>query len=410
MESGDLPGQRFCPMEDELLMFYLQPKVNGLEVPGNEDLICEVDLYGDEDPWKIWKRFEATKANDLRMNKDLYFFTQKKKKTARSSRTSRTVGSGGTWKGQNRAEVYLVDENQKPTSTLLGLKKTYTYKNEGSVHHGRWIMYEYELDESQILHEKVNKNEYVLCLLRKNDVLPEKKRKRQEEDEMVEDYVVDDDGDNYNSEPMMMPQEKRQRLPSMQDEQEKFLVSDQQFLQPEPSSGYGQEAGAVPLPLEGEPLFLDDNMGLLTPPMLDEAELQQFFSGEFIQGGQIPLEEEPVDATQVFENCGQQQLEAEPQGPQPREENLGQQCQVKTFSANEIVDIGFDQAENMVQQMGSEALGEVDLYGGNGGDAIVGESWSMSFMESLMNDELPTTVEVGDSNAAYSDFGYNLVF
>ncbi|KAL6205811.1 hypothetical protein ACLB2K_023063 [Fragaria x ananassa] len=412
MESGLklLPGQRFCPMEDELLMFYLEPKVNGKKVPGNEDVICELDLYGDEDPWKIWERFEREKANDLRRNKDLYFFTQKKKKSARSSRASRTVGNGGTWKGQNGArDVCLVDQNQKTTPTVLGSKKTYTYKNEGSVHHGRWIMYEYELDESLILHNKVNKNEYVLCLLRKNDVLPEKKRKRQEEDEMVEDYVVDDDGgksDDNNSELMMMQQEKRQRLlpPSVQDEQEQFLPA-------EPSSEYGQVADAVPTPLEGVPLFLDENMGLLTPPMLEEAELQQLFNGEFLQGGQIPLEEEPVDAMQVFENCGQQQLEVEPQGPQTREENLGQQCQVPTFSANEIVGgIGFDQAENMVQQMGAEALGEVDLYGGNGGDAIVGESWSMSFMESLMNDELPTTVEMGDSNAAYSDFGYNLEF
>nr|XP_011462190.1 PREDICTED: uncharacterized protein LOC105350893 [Fragaria vesca subsp. vesca] len=406
MKSDLLPGQRFCPMEDELLIFYLEPKVNGKKVPGNEDVICELDLYGDEDPWKIWERFGREKANDLRRNKDLYFFTQKKKKTARSSRASRTVGNGGTWKGQNRGrKVFLLDQNQKPTSTVLGSKKTYTYKNEGSVHHGRWIMYEYVLDESQIQNKKVNKNEYVLCLLRKNDVLPEKKRKRQaeEEDEMIEDSVKDDDGDNNYSEPVNeAPQEKRQRLlPSVEDEQERFLVGDQEFLQPEPSLEYGQEA--VPPSLEGESLCfqMDENMGLQTPPMLDEAELQQLFNEEFLPGGQIPLEEEPLDAMQEFESCGQQQLVAEPE-PQPREEDLGQQCQqVPTFSANEIAGgIGFSQDENMVQQMGAEPLG------GNWGDAIDGESWSKSFMEDLVNYEPPPTMEVGDSNAFYSDFGY----
>ncbi|XP_024200550.1 putative NAC domain-containing protein 94 [Rosa chinensis] len=166
-----LPGQRFCPMEDELLMFYLKPKVNGMKVPGNEDVICELDLYGDQDPWKIWERFKARKANDLRRNKDLYFFTQKKKKTAKSSRISRTVGSGGTWKGQNAAkEIYLLDDNQQPTTTILGFKKTYTYKNKG-----------------------------------KNDVLPERKRKRQEEEKMLGDYV--EDNDRYNTDPESVTEE-----------------------------------------------------------------------------------------------------------------------------------------------------------------------------------------------------------
>ncbi|KAM5586108.1 hypothetical protein ABKV19_005148 [Rosa sericea] len=363
MEGGGmlLPGQRFCPMEDELLMFYLKPKVNGMEVPGNEDVICEMDLYGDQDPWKIWERFEARRANDLRRNKDLYFFTQKKKKTARSSRASRTVGSGGTWKGQNAAkEIYLLDQNQQPTSTLLGFKKTYTYKNKGSVHHGRWIMYEYELDEWQIQHKKqVNKNEYVLCLLRKNDVLPEKKRKRQEEEEMLEDYVEDDDGDNIDPESVIEePQEKRQRLLPYTDN-------------PAPSLEAEQEA--VPTPLDVEPLFLqvDENMGLQQieadqgASPLELAELEKWFEAEFYAENVASLADE---------NSGLQQLESEPQ--------LGE--------------------ENPVQQMGAEA----NVDGGNLSNAMLGEKWPMSFLEDLMIDEQPNTMEVGEWNAAYSDFEY----
>ncbi|KAM5586170.1 hypothetical protein ABKV19_005198 [Rosa sericea] len=407
MEGGRmlLPGQRFCPMEDELLMFYLKPKVNGMEVPGNEDVISELDLYGDQDPWKIWERFEARRANDLRRNKDLYFFTQKKKKTARSSRTSRTVGSGGTWKGQNAAKkIYLLDQNQQPTSTLLGFKKTYTYKNKGSVYHGCWIMYEFELDKSQLLHKKqVNKNEYVLCLLRKNDVLPEKKRKRQEEEEMLEDYVEDDDGDNIAPESVSEePQQKRQRLlpctdnvpaPSLEAEQEQFLVSDQQFLQSAPSLEAEQEA--VPTTLEVEPLFLqvDENMGLQQfeadqgASPLELAELEKWFEAEFYADNVASL---------VDENSGLQQLESE---PQLGEENLDQQLDAPSIAAD---DLQSHPDENPVQQMRAEA----NVYGGNLSDAMLGENWPMSFLEDLMIDEQPNIMEVGEWNAAYSDFEY----
>ncbi|XP_061999073.1 NAC domain containing protein 52-like [Rosa rugosa] len=336
MEGGGmlLPGQRFCPMEDELLMFYLKPKVNGMQVPGNEDVICEMDLYGDQDPWKIWERFEARRANDLRRNKDLYFFTQKKKKTARSSRASRTVGSGGTWRGLNAAkEIYLLDQNQQPTSTLLGFKKTYTYKNKGSVHHGCWIMYEFELDKSQLLHKKqVDKNEYVLCLLRKNDALPEKKRKRQEKEEMLEDYVVDDDGDNIDPEWVIEePRERRQRLLPYTDQEENMGL--QQFE---------ADQGESPLEL---------------------AELEKWFDAEFYAENVASL---------VDDNSGLQQLESESQ--------LGE--------------------ENLEQQMGAEA----NVDGENLSDAMLGENWPMSFLEDLMIDEQPNTMEVGEWNACLFRF------
>ncbi|KAK9937932.1 hypothetical protein M0R45_014696 [Rubus argutus] len=440
-----LPGQRFCPMEDELLMHYLKPKVNGKEVPGNEDVICELDLYGDQDPWKIWERFQERRANDLRKNKDLYFFTQKKKMSATGKRIRRTVGSGGTWKGQNAGkEIYLLDENQKPTTTLLGVKKSYTYKNKRSVHHGRWIMYEFELDKSQLLHKnQVNKNDYVLCLLRKNDELPVKKRKRQEEEEEEEEEEMDgdyddqdDDEDNdVNSDPVLVieePQEKRQRLsdnmpalpstdnvptPPCTDNASapsfEFAELEQWFDQqwpeaeqeagPTPSIEVEQEAG--PVPLEDEPFALqvDENKGLEQietdegAPPSELAELdQQWFEAE-----QISL--------QVDENSGLlQQFEAE---PQLGEENMEQQLCVPTFAADEIMSgLQFHQDEDLYMQMGAEVgvmtQGQVDVYGGNFSDVMVGAKWPNYFVEELMNDEQPNTMEMGDWNDAYSDFGY----
>ncbi|XP_050374521.1 NAC domain-containing protein 45-like [Argentina anserina] len=234
-----LPGQRFCPTEDELLMYYLKPKVNGKEVPGEGTLICEVDFYGEEEPWSIWERFEAERANDLRRNKDLYFFTKKKKVSAKASRNYRKIGRG-TWKGQDAAkEIYLVDQNHQQTRTLLGFKKTYTYRNKKSEHHGGWIMYEYELDESQFMNKKQG----------------------------PEDYVENDEGDNMEPESVVEePQEKRQRLlprtnnvpgPSSSEdvaaELEQWIDFDQQYYKP------------APLPLEAytpaEPQPAEENLG-----------------------------------------------------------------------------------------------------------------------------------------------------
>ncbi|XP_062027503.1 NAC domain-containing protein 83-like [Rosa rugosa] len=303
-----LPGQRFCPMEDELLMYYLKPKVNGEEVPGKEALICELDLYGEQEPWNIWERYEARRANDLRRNKDLYFFTKKKKVSAKASRISRKVGSG-TWKGQDAAkEIYLLDQNQQPTTTLLGFKKTYTYKNTSSVHHGRWIMYEFELDESQLLHkqEQVNKNAYSLCLLRKNDIPPEKKKRKLRQEE-----------ENHE--------------------------------------------------------MLQAKKNVPAPSLLDFPQLEKWYD---------------------------QQQFLLPAEPQPSEENLGQQCQIPTlFSANEIMS---DQDKNQLQQMPAEegilTPGEVDLYGGNLSDVMVGANWPDSFIGELVKDDQPYTMEEGEWN------------
>ncbi|XP_050368938.1 NAC domain-containing protein 83-like [Argentina anserina] len=349
-----LPGQRFCPMEDELLMYYLKPKVNAKEVPGGETLICEVDLYGEEEPWSIWERFEAERVNDLRRNKDLYFFTKKKKVSAKGSRRYRKVGSG-TWKGQDAArKIYLVDQNQQQTRTLLGFKKTYTYRNPKSVHHGGWIMYEFELNESQFMNKKqVKQNRYVLCLLRKNDVLPEKKRKRlqeeEQEDEDLDDFVGDDQEDNikpelFNEE----PREKRRRL---------FPSTD---IAPEPSPANAVQQG------------------------------QWFeFDQQYYQLALPPLETD------------------EPAEPQPSsEEYSGQQYQIPSFSAIEIMNHDDNQVQQMRAEEGTMTPAEGDLYGGNSSDVMGGGAYQsfMDGLDQLMNDEQPSTMDEWNVDS-YLDFG-----
>ena len=344
--EGLLPGHRFDPMEDELLMYYLKPKVNGQEVPNKDSVICEFDLYGDTEPWKIWEMFQSKHANDVRKNKDMYFFTQKKKLSAKASRTCRKVGTG-SWKGQARAtSIYLLDHNQSPTSTLLGFKTTYTYVNKSSVHRGSWTMYEYQLDTSQLLPSK-QANDYVLCLLRNHDGQPKKnKRKRNQEEDMTEESCVEDahdDGDILDPSLVVVeePQQKRQCLPC-----------------------YSNNTAAS---------------------SFEWADVERWYDQQLLQ--QQPLElSEPIVAFQGSEDSRQQQLVAE---SQQREETMGKQCHdTQNFAPNQI-----HHDQNPEKQMGEENGVMTQAYGANVTDD---EGWRDSFMEDLMNDEqLMNSIEVG---------------
>ena len=260
-------------MDDELVLFYLKPMLNGQKVPGRGRVVFDCDLYGHQEPWEIWETYKTRRPNDLRLNKDLYFFTQHKKLSRTDSRVRRTVGSG-TWKGEDSGKLVSSVE----TGRVVGLKKRYSYKNEASVHHGCWIMYEFEvLDRSQLIDKKRNKNDYVLCLLRKNgEPHSEKKRKQRQEEEIIGDNCVCDDSENSNTEQEELPepQAKRQRtVPSI------------------------DNAPAVPIPSEHE----NDAFA---------AELEELMP--CFEDGNVPSEAEAI-GFQGEVNGGLQQLAAEVQ-------------------------------------------------------------------------------------------------
>ncbi|XP_062006081.1 NAC domain-containing protein 68-like [Rosa rugosa] len=171
--GNQLPGLRFCPMEDELVLFYLKPMLSGQIMPGRNRVVFDCDLYGHQEPWEIWEAFKTKRPHDLRLNKDIYFFTQHKKMSSTAKRVRRNVGSG-TWKGDDSGKPVRSVE----TGRVVGLKKRYTYKNDDSVHNGCWILYEFYLDQS-LRDNKQKLKDYVLCLLRKNGE-PKTKIKRRE--------------------------------------------------------------------------------------------------------------------------------------------------------------------------------------------------------------------------------------
>nr|XP_011465413.1 PREDICTED: NAC domain-containing protein 68-like [Fragaria vesca subsp. vesca] len=208
--GNQLPGQRFCPMDDELVLFYLKPMLSGENVPGGNRVVFDCELYGKQEPWEIWEDFKTRRPHDLRLNKDIYFFTQHKTMSSTDKRIRRNVGSG-TWKSDDSGKEVVSVENGR----VVGLKKRLTYKNEDSVQNGCWILYEFFLDRS-LRDKKQKMKDYVLCLLRKNGepkTKIAKKRKQHEEEEVLEDNDACDDTEmsSGEQEELLEPQAKKQR-------------------------------------------------------------------------------------------------------------------------------------------------------------------------------------------------------
>ncbi|KAK9929584.1 hypothetical protein M0R45_026678 [Rubus argutus] len=135
-----LPGERFCPMEERTSSLVPQAHVERQKVPGR-GRVCSTATY-----------------------------------TTRALR--RTVGSA---RGGPMDSGKIV--NSVETGLVVGLKKRYSYKNEASVHHGCWIMYEFELlDRSK---KQKKNNDYVLCLLRKMGNLKVKRKKTTSQEEVL---------------------------------------------------------------------------------------------------------------------------------------------------------------------------------------------------------------------------------
>ncbi|XP_024200170.1 NAC domain-containing protein 41-like [Rosa chinensis] len=183
------PGYRFRPDTEQLLVHYLRPILDGEDFP--QGLVPFCDLYGEQEPWQIWDAFKELCEKDQGRT-DLYFITQHKTKTPKGKRISRTVGSG-TWKGDDAPGKVL-----SASRRVIGRRKRFHYKNDGSTQNGRWLMHEFELDTT-LLRNKRKAKDHVLCILRKNNRSVKKNsegQEGQEEDEMSWDGGDDQqDGD-----------------------------------------------------------------------------------------------------------------------------------------------------------------------------------------------------------------------
>lgn len=133
MESWTPPvGFRFVPEDEELLVEFLLKKVKGEPLPHN--LVGEYDIYGNEEPWRIF---------DKSSKQHFFVFTKLKKKS--KSRMERAVGCG-TWKIERTEAI------RDGTNKVIGFKKSFVfeYKNKDKakgVDKGHWIMHEFSLQD-----------------------------------------------------------------------------------------------------------------------------------------------------------------------------------------------------------------------------------------------------------------------
>ncbi|CAI0410312.1 unnamed protein product [Linum tenue] len=178
-------GFRFLPTDEELVVDYLLSKLIGFPLP-SDDYVKDCNLYGDLEPWDIWKQYfrggaheeeEEEEEEDEKKN-DLYFFTPLKKRTATGQRIDRSVGSnGGAWHGEDTGK-----ESQTLDGAVSWTQKRFTYrakKSKGGQTSScccSWIMHEYCLLPIPALGlDSAAASKLALCRIRKKE--NSKKRK-----------------------------------------------------------------------------------------------------------------------------------------------------------------------------------------------------------------------------------------
>ncbi|CAI9109732.1 OLC1v1009608C1 [Oldenlandia corymbosa var. corymbosa] len=144
------PGFRFHPTDEELITYYLNPKIvdNGFI----SRAIGEVDLNKVE-PWDLpWR----AKMGE----KEWYFFCVRDRKYPTGLRTNRAT-EAGYWKATGK------DKEIFRGKTLVGMKKTLVFY-KGRAPRGQktnWVMHEYRVEGKNSYHgiSKSAKNEWVIC-------------------------------------------------------------------------------------------------------------------------------------------------------------------------------------------------------------------------------------------------------
>ncbi|KAJ6724449.1 putative proteinC DOMAIN-CONTAINING PROTEIN 82-RELATED [Salix viminalis] len=149
-----LPGYRFNPYDEELVRFYLYPKLTN-PCFATSAPVRDCSLYAYQ-PLQIWNTFHRIHGEDV------FFFTDLKKMSPKSNNNvSRQIAGGpATWRRDDKDHHIRVkiDKNYSVTA----LRKGFSYRNTQPHQPGcKWTMYEYSLPSlSEVT---------VLCQLRRKD-------------------------------------------------------------------------------------------------------------------------------------------------------------------------------------------------------------------------------------------------
>ncbi|XP_055822648.1 NAC transcription factor 29-like [Solanum dulcamara] len=149
-------GYRFHPTNTEVLQ-YLLGFARDEPLPDQNELMHEVDLYADKEPWQI---FEGTNSN----SNTRYFITPQKKHNPEWKRFSRSVGKG-TWKAQGKGKE-VFDKKGRVIGYMKSLKYNYG-KEDNKNANGEWLMTEYSLYDGYLEPRQIKKKGYVICKIKK---------------------------------------------------------------------------------------------------------------------------------------------------------------------------------------------------------------------------------------------------
>ncbi|GAV59289.1 NAM domain-containing protein [Cephalotus follicularis] len=133
MES--LPGFKFNPTDNELIMHFLLHKVYNT---------MDLDVYDEKQQWRS--------AFQEKGEKELFFYTVLKKKTENGSRFDRTAGRCVTWKSQKDKEIYYYPGGDKSQKKHIGSMRSFSFiandnnPNDVGVVSNKWVMHEYRLN------------------------------------------------------------------------------------------------------------------------------------------------------------------------------------------------------------------------------------------------------------------------
>ncbi|KQK15121.1 hypothetical protein BRADI_1g20801v3 [Brachypodium distachyon] len=186
------PGFRFHPTDEELIRFYLNPKVKDKSFCTTA--IGEVDM-NKYDPWEF-----PTKANMVGQENKWYFYCQKDRKYPTGRMTNRTT-KAGYWKGSGKdKEIY------HGHGLLVGMKKTLIFYR-GRAPNGEktnWVMHEYRTIETTSDNKMPSnsKSEWVVCRIYHKSSGIKK--------EEVPSYPMDPINNEHISMPMSMPMGNQQ--------------------------------------------------------------------------------------------------------------------------------------------------------------------------------------------------------
>ncbi|KAJ9139663.1 hypothetical protein P3X46_030376 [Hevea brasiliensis] len=151
------PGYRFCPKDEELIVYYLRNKVNNQPLPRNK--IVDVNLYK-YNPRDLAEAYRKYGENEW------YFFTPREKKYQNGSRPKRAAGNG-YWKATG------ADRPVKHNDVVVGYRKALVFYSGDPKRSTKtnWIMHEYRVSDapSRIRRSADDKklDDWVLCRIYK---------------------------------------------------------------------------------------------------------------------------------------------------------------------------------------------------------------------------------------------------